>query len=66
MLPSLEIPVFFKEMRMGIVVHSYAGRWQSKLKSDKYPGFLNAIDLLEHCHQIGAGGMQVVVKDWSI
>lgn len=64
-LPSLNVPGLFKEMRMGIVVHSYGSRWQSTVKSQKYPGFSNAIDLIEHCHQIGAGGVQVVVKDWS-
>jgi sugar phosphate isomerase/epimerase len=64
-LPFLELPGFFKEMRMGVVVHSYGSRWQSKLKSQKYPGFSNAIDLMEHCQQIGAGGVQVVVRDWT-
>lgn len=64
-LPLLKVPGFFKEMRMGVVVHSYASRWQSKVKSQKYPGFSNAIDLMEHCHQIGAGGVQVVVRDWT-
>src|SRR4030095_15514715 len=53
------------EMSMGIVVHSYANRWQSKVASQKYPGFINAIDLIEHCHKIGAGGVQVVVKEWT-
>lgn len=64
-LPFLHVPDFFKEMRMGVVVHSYATRWQSKVESKKYPGFLNALDLIEHCHQIGAGGIQVGVKDWT-
>lgn len=50
---------------MGIVVHSYANRWQSKTPSQKYPGFTNAIELIEHCHKIGAAGVQVVVKDWT-
>ena len=50
---------------MGIVVHSYGNRWNSKIESQKYPGFTNALDLLDHCHKIGAGGIQVVVKDWS-
>ena len=50
---------------MGIVVHSYGNRWQSKVQSQKYPGFSNAIDLMEHCHKIGAGGVQVIVKDWT-
>ena len=64
-LPLLNIPDFLKELRMGIVVHSYASRWNSKVESQKYPGFTNAIELLEHCHQIGAGGIQVIVRDWT-
>lgn len=60
-----KVPRFFKEMPMGIVVHSYASRWNSKAESKKYPGFYHAIDLMEHCHQIGAGGIQVGVNDWT-
>lgn len=59
------IPSFLKDQPMGIVVHSYASRWNAKEQSQKYPGFKNAIDLMEHCHQIGASGIQVVVRDWS-
>ncbi len=55
----------FANSKMGVVVHSYAARFGSKVASQKYPGFNNAIDLLEHCRQIGAGGVQVVIKDWS-
>lgn len=50
---------------MGVVVHSYASRWNPKVESQKYPGFTNALELLEHCKSIGAGGVQTVVKDWS-
>jgi 3-oxoisoapionate decarboxylase len=59
------IPDFLKDARMGVVVHSYAKRWNSKVESKKYPGFANALDLIQHCHSIGAGGVQVVVKDWT-
>jgi sugar phosphate isomerase/epimerase len=59
-------PSFLNMAPMGIVVHSYASRWNSKVESKKYSGFTNAIDLLEHCHEIGAGGIQVVVKDWTL
>jgi len=59
-------PAFLNTAPMGIVVHSYASRWNSKIESKKYPGFMNAIDLLEHSHEIGAGGIQVVIKDWTI
>jgi sugar phosphate isomerase/epimerase len=57
---------FLKETKMGIVVHSYGVRWNSKIESQRYPGFQNAVDLIEHCASIGAGGVQVNVKDWSI
>lgn len=50
---------------MGVVVHSYASRWNAKTESQKYPGFTNALELMEHCKTIGAGGVQTVVKDWS-
>lgn len=59
------MPSFSKDNPMGIVVHSYASRWNPKEKSQKYPGFANAIDLMEHCHEIGAAGIQVVVREWS-
>lgn len=50
---------------MGVVVHSYGIRWKSTVASSQYPGFANAIDLLDHCHQIGAGGIQVGVNGWN-
>jgi sugar phosphate isomerase/epimerase len=61
----MTIPDFLKSTRMGIVVHSYASRWNSKVDSKKFPGFMNAIDLIEHCAQIQAGGVQVGVNNWS-
>lgn len=65
-LSAPQLPSLINETRMGVVVHSYASRWNPKVESKKYPGFQNAIDLIEHCHQIGAGGVQVVVKDWTL
>ncbi|GAB3340177.1 hypothetical protein GCM10027299_53390 [Larkinella ripae] len=62
-LPKL--PGFLKEVPMGVVVHSYASRWNSKTDSKTYPAFTNAVELIDHCRQIGAGGVQTVVKDWS-
>lgn len=64
-LPFLTMPEVFRSMRMGIVVHSYAARWNSKVESAKYPAFKDAIDLLEHSHAIGAGGVQVGVRNWT-
>ncbi len=58
-------PPLAKDPRMGVVVHSYGNRWNSKAGSRQYPGFANALDLLDHCHQIGAGGVQVVINGWT-
>lgn len=54
-----------KDTRMGIVVHSYSSRWNAKVESKNYPAFSNALDLLEHCGKIGAGGIQTLTKDWT-
>jgi sugar phosphate isomerase/epimerase len=63
---AISIPSgLFKDVPMGIVVHSYGSRWNSKITSASYPAFTNAIDLLEHCHAIGGGGIQVGVRDWT-
>jgi len=59
------IPDFMKDTPMGIVVHSYGARWHSKVESAKYPGFQDSMDLMRHCHQIGAGGIQVGVNGWQ-
>lgn len=63
--PAFRIPSFLKDVPMGIVVHSYASRWNSKYESKKYPGFYDALQLLEHCHQLGGGGIQVGVHEWT-
>jgi 3-oxoisoapionate decarboxylase len=55
----------FQGERMGIVVHSYGLRWNSKANSSTFPPFLDAVQLLEHCHSINAGGIQVGVNGWT-
>jgi 3-oxoisoapionate decarboxylase len=65
---SFPFPSFSEKLkgeRMGIVVHSYGLRWNSKVNSSKYSPFTNAVQLLEHCHSIGAGGIQVGVGGWT-
>jgi sugar phosphate isomerase/epimerase len=63
MLPSFTVAG--KQTKMGIVVHSYAFRWNSKIPSNKYPGFATALDLLQHTAYIGAAGIQVMVNGWD-
>jgi hypothetical protein len=64
--PFPVLPHYLKGIPMGIVVHSYGARWNSKVESKTYPGFQNALDLINHCHSIGAGGVQVGVSNWSL
>ena len=63
--PFSALPESLKSVLMGVVVHSYGMRWGSKVESAKYPGFTNALDLMRHCHSIGAGGIQTMVGGWA-
>ena len=63
--PFIKLPDVLSGKGMGIVVHSYGHRWDSKAGSEKYPGFFNAIDLLDHCRELGGAGVQVVVRNWT-
>ncbi|WP_209331887.1 sugar phosphate isomerase/epimerase family protein [Lunatimonas salinarum] len=51
--------------RTGVVVHSYAARWQSKTADEQFPPITDALGLLRHCHQIGAGGIQTGIRGWT-
>ena len=60
-----QLPDFAKSGRMGIVSYSYTSRWNPKTESQKYPAFATAVDFLERCHKLGAGGIQIEVKNWT-
>ena len=65
---ALAAPAFSAEPTlspMGIAIASYAARWGARLQTAKHPKWNNALDVLEHCRAIGAGGIQINVKDWS-
>lgn len=62
--PFSALPESLRGIPMGVVVHSYS-RYGSKVESQKYPGFKDAIDLMRHCHAIGAGGIQTTVGGWA-
>lgn len=63
--PFSALPESLKGVPMGVVVHSYGVRYGSKVESATYPGFENALDLMRHCHAIGAGGIQTTVGGWA-
>jgi sugar phosphate isomerase/epimerase len=60
--PSGMLP---RAKRMGVTPATYAIRWGSDTPSERYPGFQNALDLLEHSHALNAGGVQIGVGDWA-
>jgi 3-oxoisoapionate decarboxylase len=49
---------------MGVAQATFAIRWKSETHSVAYPGFQSALDVLDHCVRLGAGGAQVGVGDW--
>ncbi|HSF53166.1 MAG TPA: TIM barrel protein [Algoriphagus sp.] len=63
--PFSALPESLKDVPMGVVVHSYGIRFGSKVESQKYPAFKDAIDLMRHCKSIGAGGIQTTVGGWA-
>lgn len=63
--PFSALPESLRGVPMGVVVHSYGMRWGSKVESATYPAFANAVDLMRHCHSIGAGGIQTTVGGWA-
>ena len=64
-LPFISLPDTLRSTKMGVVVHSYGMRGSNRITSSKYPGFENALDLMRHCHSIGAGGIQTTVGGWA-
>ncbi|RKN81754.1 sugar phosphate isomerase/epimerase family protein [Ulvibacterium marinum] len=53
------------ETRFGVADASYMMRRYRKMKSEAYPPFTNALEMIEHCSSLGFGGMQVGVGGWD-
>ncbi len=51
--------------QMGITLWSYNLRWKQRTDDPAKPGWHNALDVLDHCHQIGAGCLQIGVRQWT-
>lgn len=51
--------------RLGIAETTYSLRGKAGAGSAKLPGFREALDLLRHCSELGAGGGQVSVHGWD-
>jgi len=62
-LPDLSS--FFQEMRFGVADASYMMRRYRNMESELYPPFSNAMEMINHCAELGFGGMQVGVGGWD-
>ncbi len=50
---------------MGLSQATYAIRWKHDGNVPDYPPFQDALDIIDHCHQINGGGVQVGVGGWD-
>jgi sugar phosphate isomerase/epimerase len=55
-----------KRIAMGVTIATYAIRFGPKAPaSDKFPTWPSALEVLEHCAQLGAAGLQIGVRGWQ-
>jgi sugar phosphate isomerase/epimerase len=52
-------------MNLGIVIHSWWKRWKGRYADEAFPPFTDALQVLDHCHKLGASGLQVMVDKWT-
>ncbi len=50
---------------MGMSQATYAVRWKHKENVAAFPSFENALDVIDHCVEINAGGAQLGVGGWT-
>lgn len=52
--------------RLGITIATYMQRWRHRDNPDaKRPAWKDALDVLDHCRDLGAGCLQIGVNKWS-
>ena len=51
--------------RMGLTIWSYNIRWRKRGPQVPKPGWRNALDVLNHCKDLGAGCLQIGVGGWQ-
>jgi 3-oxoisoapionate decarboxylase len=52
--------------RIGIGMHSYGFHWRAAQNRSPAAKFSDALEFLEYCHGLGAGGVQVTIKSREI
>ena len=50
-------------IKLGVSIASYGLRWRNRGKPQE--SWRNALDVLDHCAQLGAGCLQIGVRDWQ-
>jgi len=63
--PSLSAIEPARKKRLGVAMTSYGLRGKASGDNKSNPPFKDAIDALDHCHQLGAGGLQIGLRGWS-
>jgi len=53
------------DLRFGAAEAGYYMRWYRDMESIVYPPFKTVLDMMEHCHSLGFGGVQVNVRNWD-
>ncbi|MEX0290373.1 MAG: sugar phosphate isomerase/epimerase family protein [Flavobacteriaceae bacterium] len=53
------------ELRFGVAEASYLIRWYKRLESSSYPPFKTAMEMINHCGELGFGGIQVGIRNWD-
>lgn len=51
--------------RLGVDINSYTIRFGGKKQSTKFPAWKSPLDVLDHCRELGAGGLQITVRGWQ-
>ncbi len=51
--------------RLGVCTYSYQLHWTAARRNEPDLPFRDALGFLDHCHRLGAGGVQVVVGPWE-
>jgi len=59
--PSLLGAADTKRKRLGICTYSYNLHWKAAREGNPKARFRHPIEFLEYCHQLGAGGVQMVI-----
>ncbi|MBI3874772.1 MAG: sugar phosphate isomerase/epimerase [Verrucomicrobia bacterium] len=66
---ALTVPGFAQQAkprkRLGVDINSYTIRFGGKKESAKFPAWKSALDVLDHCRELGAGGLQITARGWQ-